>query len=367
MAVPAYGGQRLRGRRRGRRCRRHGDGLDDDRVTDAVADEKLRLLRGQRRRWAASTHCPPRLELVPSGLQGVGQLAYPGREGTAVNVPWRTPPCSRRRCASRADADRDPRRGPRWPVPIRSDEGVVAAEPRHGGWEFEVTPYLLASRDGMGPSPSAIASADLDIDLGEVLRPARRRRSHRWHGSLRGPQRQARALHRRDGRRHQRRCPRENPARPSGRRRRGRLRHGHGRARAAYRLLEHGRFALEGARRGALHLRLHRGRGCRSARATEAGDASQEFVDPFFGIRGAIRLADQWSFVVRSDVGASGAGSQLAWTVLGGFRWDIPRKLGSAQPSLFAWIQSLRRRLRKRGRRRQTPDRRPAAWTGPSA
>jgi hypothetical protein len=215
-----------------------------------------------------------------------------------------------------------------------ADEGDVAAEPRHGGWEFEVTPYLWLP-ETHGTITVHDRSADLDISLGDVF-------DLLGAGDLIGGMGHFEA-------------------------RKGKLAlftdamgvvindDAHGKILrdrvdvdveadfdmamvelgAAYRLLEHGRFALEGLA-GARYTYAFTGVEVKVGEGDRSRDASQEFVDPFFGIRGAIRLADQWSFVVRSDVGGFGAGSQLAWTVLGGFRWDIPRKLGSAQPSLFA-------------------------------
>jgi hypothetical protein len=103
---------------------------------------------------------------------------------------------------------------------------------------------------------------------------------------------------------------------------------------AAYRLLEHGRFILEGLA-GARYTYVYANVELDTDNGGGSRDTSENVVDPFFGIRGAARLADRWSFVVRSDVGGFGAGSQLAWTVLGGLRWELPWKAGSAGMTAF--------------------------------
>jgi hypothetical protein len=49
-----------------------------------------------------------------------------------------------------------------------------------------------------------------------------------------------------------------------------------------------------------------------------------------------VRLIDALSFQVRADVGGFGAGSDLAWSLLGAFRYDTPWKLGHADVGLTA-------------------------------
>lgn len=65
-------------------------------------------------------------------------------------------------------------------------------------------------------------------------------------------------------------------------------------------------------------------------------DAQADFVDPFFGTRFAVGLVDALSFNVRADVGGFGAGSDLAWSVLGAFRYDTPWRLGRADVAVLA-------------------------------
>jgi hypothetical protein len=102
----------------------------------------------------------------------------------------------------------------------------------------------------------------------------------------------------------------------------------------AYRLLEHRCFFLEGLA-GARYTYVYAGIELDVGDTDGGRNTTEHVVDPFFGIRGAVQLADRWSFVVRSDVGGFGAGSQLAWTVLGGLRWDLPWRVGSAGMTAF--------------------------------
>lgn len=65
-------------------------------------------------------------------------------------------------------------------------------------------------------------------------------------------------------------------------------------------------------------------------------DATVDFVDPFVGGRWAVRFTDALSLVFRGDIGGFGAGSQLAWSLLGGFRYETPWSLGPARVDAFA-------------------------------
>ncbi len=104
---------------------------------------------------------------------------------------------------------------------------------------------------------------------------------------------------------------------------------------AAYRALERGRLTLEGLA-GGRYTYVHSGIEANVADRRRSEDGSADFLDPFLGGRGAIRLAEQWSLVCRGDVGGFGLGSELAWTIIGGIRWNTPWNPGAARTSLFA-------------------------------
>lgn len=65
-------------------------------------------------------------------------------------------------------------------------------------------------------------------------------------------------------------------------------------------------------------------------------NATVDFVDPFVGGRFAVELVDGLSVLFRGDIGGFGAGSQLAWSLLGGFRYETPWSLGPARLDAFA-------------------------------
>jgi hypothetical protein len=65
-------------------------------------------------------------------------------------------------------------------------------------------------------------------------------------------------------------------------------------------------------------------------------DASADFVDPFIGARFAVGLIDELSFGVRGDVGGFGAGSDLAWTLVGTLRYRLPWTLAGTEMSVIA-------------------------------
>jgi len=104
---------------------------------------------------------------------------------------------------------------------------------------------------------------------------------------------------------------------------------------AAYRFLARDRFDLEGLAGGRYNY-WYSEVTVKGPLQERRRDTSQEFVDPFFGLRGGVRLAEQWSLVARGDVGGFGAGSELAWLALGGVRWDMPWRLGAASLAAFA-------------------------------
>ena len=59
-------------------------------------------------------------------------------------------------------------------------------------------------------------------------------------------------------------------------------------------------------------------------------------VDALVGGRWAVHLTDAPSLLCRGDSGGFGAGSQLAWSLLGGFRHETPWSLGPARLNAFA-------------------------------
>lgn len=65
-------------------------------------------------------------------------------------------------------------------------------------------------------------------------------------------------------------------------------------------------------------------------------NATVDFVDPFVGGRWAVDLVDGLSLLFRGDIGGFGAGSQLAWSLLGGFRYETPWTVGPARLNAFA-------------------------------
>lgn len=61
-----------------------------------------------------------------------------------------------------------------------------------------------------------------------------------------------------------------------------------------------------------------------------------DFVDPFVGGRWAVHFTDALSLLFRGDIGGFGAGSQLAWSLFSGFRYETPWSLGPARMDAFA-------------------------------
>lgn len=61
-----------------------------------------------------------------------------------------------------------------------------------------------------------------------------------------------------------------------------------------------------------------------------------DFVDPFVGGRFAVHFTDALSLLFRVDIGGFGVGSQLAWGLLAGFRYETPWELGPARLNAFA-------------------------------
>lgn len=54
-------------------------------------------------------------------------------------------------------------------------------------------------------------------------------------------------------------------------------------------------------------------------------DGSQDWFEPFIGLRFGYDLTDHWAVMIRGDVGGFGAGSDFAWQVFGGvgYKWYL--------------------------------------------
>ncbi len=84
-----------------------------------------------------------------------------------------------------------------------------------------------------------------------------------------------------------------------------------------------------------ISLRGSRGRFLRDAKATST------WVDPFVGGRFAVPLVGELDLVFRADIGGFGAGSELAWNVIGGFQLLLPWRSWGARTSLVAVYKAL--------------------------
>ena len=70
-------------------------------------------------------------------------------------------------------------------------------------------------------------------------------------------------------------------------------------------------------------------------------NSSSTWVDPFVGGRFDVPVWGDLDVVFRGDIGGFGAGSQLAWNVIGGFQYILPWEPGGARTSLVAVYKSL--------------------------
>lgn len=69
--------------------------------------------------------------------------------------------------------------------------------------------------------------------------------------------------------------------------------------------------------------------------------ATSSWVDPFVGGRFSVPLVGDLDCIFRGDIGGFGAGSQLAWNVIGGFQYALPWEPWGAQTSLIAVYKAL--------------------------
>jgi hypothetical protein len=71
-------------------------------------------------------------------------------------------------------------------------------------------------------------------------------------------------------------------------------------------------------------------------RINESADATTTWVDPFVGGRWNVPLVGDLDLVFRGDIGGFGAGSQLAWNLIGGFQYWLPWTIGHARMNAVA-------------------------------
>ena len=60
----------------------------------------------------------------------------------------------------------------------------------------------------------------------------------------------------------------------------------------------------------------------------QSRDMDQDWVDPVIGAHYAIPFADEWSLILRGDVGGFGVGSEFAWQALATMRWQVSERTG---------------------------------------
>lgn len=60
------------------------------------------------------------------------------------------------------------------------------------------------------------------------------------------------------------------------------------------------------------------------------------WVDPFVGGRWWVPVSENVDVVFRGDIGGFGAGSQLAWNLIGGFQYEPPWRPGGARTTVAA-------------------------------
>lgn len=78
-----------------------------------------------------------------------------------------------------------------------------------------------------------------------------------------------------------------------------------------------------------------------ASRFDRYANATSTWVDPFVGGRFIVPLVGDLDCVFRGDIGGFGAGSQLAWNLIGGFRYFLPWEPMGASTSLVAVYKAL--------------------------
>lgn len=64
--------------------------------------------------------------------------------------------------------------------------------------------------------------------------------------------------------------------------------------------------------------------------------ATTTWVDPFVGGRWWVPVSESIDVVFRGDIGGFGAGSELAWNLIGGIQYELPWRPGGARTTLAA-------------------------------
>lgn len=76
-------------------------------------------------------------------------------------------------------------------------------------------------------------------------------------------------------------------------------------------------------------------------RFQRSANATSEWVDPFVGGRFSVPLVGELDLLFRGDIGGFGAGSELAWNLIGGFQYALPWQPGGARASVVAVYKAL--------------------------
>lgn len=76
-------------------------------------------------------------------------------------------------------------------------------------------------------------------------------------------------------------------------------------------------------------------------RFQRSANATSEWVDPFVGGRFSVPLVGELDLLFRGDIGGFGAGSELAWNLIGGFQYALPWQPGGARTSIVAVYKAL--------------------------
>ncbi len=71
-------------------------------------------------------------------------------------------------------------------------------------------------------------------------------------------------------------------------------------------------------------------------RFADSAKATTTWVDPFVGGRWSVPLVGELDLIFRGDIGGFGAGSELAWNLIGGFQYELPWHPGSARTFVVA-------------------------------
>lgn len=70
--------------------------------------------------------------------------------------------------------------------------------------------------------------------------------------------------------------------------------------------------------------------------ADQKVNATTTWVDPFVGGRWWVPVSENLDVIFRGDIGGFGAGSQLAWNLVGGFQYELPWSPGGVRTSIAA-------------------------------